>query len=274
MCNLPKGGIAIQESDHKKRDAAHVQSVGRAIKLLETLAEYARDISLTELAKAVGWPPSTVHGLLSTLRDHHYVEQAPVSGHYRLGIRLFELGNIVARGWDIRELAAPHMQRLNSELGEMVQLATVDRDEVLYIDRLDSNRLMRIVSDIGARLPMHCTGLGKAMLAYLNESEVRKIAKKSGLPAMTPKTITALPDLLKELEKVRENGYAIDDCEIMEGLRCVAAPILNRNNKADYAISVSGFSVNMQGERLEKVIQKVTAAAKQISEDIGVRTSR
>lgn len=151
----------------QEKNASHVQSVAHALMLLDMLARENREMSLTEIANTVGWPKSTVHGLIATMRDYSYIDQSPTTGYYRLGIRLFELGNLVARNWDIRALALPAMQDLNNRLGEMVQLATEDKGEVLYLEKLDSTHMMRIVSEIGTRLPMHCTGLGKVLLANM-----------------------------------------------------------------------------------------------------------
>ncbi|MDR3121339.1 MAG: helix-turn-helix domain-containing protein, partial [Clostridiales bacterium] len=117
---------------------SHVQSVARALQVVELLAHENREVTLTEIAEKMGWPKSTAHGMLATLRDYRFVDQSPLNGRYRLGIRLFEFGHQVARSWDIRALALPHMQQLNRQYGEMVQLATEDRGEVLYIEKLDS----------------------------------------------------------------------------------------------------------------------------------------
>lgn len=260
------------ESSSKTFGTAHVQSVDRALVLIEILARENRELSLTEIAHLAGRPKSTVYGLLATLGVHQYVEQSPVTGHYRLGIRLFELGNIVARSWNIREIALPVMQQLNSRLNEMVQLATDDKGEVLYLEKVDSTHIMRIVSDIGTRLPMHCSGLGKVLLAAKTPAEVRWILNKKGMLRMTSHTITNLADMNRELEQVRQQGYAIDDREIMDSLRCVAAPIYNRNGQVQFALSVSGFSSTMVGAHFENCIQCLVQAADKISHGMGYRT--
>lgn len=252
-------------------NTSHVQSVARAITLLDLLARENREMPLTEIAKAVNWPKSTVHGLIATLRDHSYVDQSPVTGCYRLGVRLFELGNIVARSWDIRTISLPAMQNLNNLLGEMVQLATEDKGEVLYLERLDSTHMMRIVSEIGARLPMHCTGLGKVLLAYKRPAEIKWILSKHGMPPMTARTITDREVLERELIKIRRQGYAVDDREVMDSLRCIAAPIYDRSENVKYAVSVSGLANSLQGERLEKVIGELIRTADSISYAMGYR---
>lgn len=255
----------------EKPSSSHVQSVERAIQLVDLLASEGQELSLTEISKAMGWPKSTVHGLLSTLRENNYVEQSAVSSRYRLGIRLFELGNTVARSWDIRAVALPVMQGLNRKLGEMVHLATEDKGEVLYIEKLDSRQMFRIVSETGVRLPMHCSGLGKVLLAFKTRTEVKWILTKRGMTRMTQHTITDPQILEKELARIRSQGYGVDDREIMDSLRCVAAPIFTKEGKAAYAVSVSGLADNMTGERLESIIHLVKEAAATISHQMGHR---
>lgn len=253
---------------------AHVQSVEKALIVLETLSRENREMSLTEIAGMLDWPKSTVHGLLATLREYQFIDQSRTSGHYGLGIRLFELGSQVARNWNIRQVARPVMHRLNDLFGETVQLATEENGEVLYIDKLESNQMMRIVSEIGARLPMHCTGLGKALLAHKTPAEIRGIIKKRGMRAMTAHTIVTQDALEMELSRIRTLGYAIDDRETMEGLRCMAVPIHDREGCVRYAISISGLSASLQGERFDEMLGAVREAAEEISYAMGCRLSQ
>lgn len=251
--------------------STHVQSVERALLLLNLLAKEQRDMQLTEISKKLDWPKSTVHGLLSTLREYEYISQSSETGKYGLGIRLFELGNVVARGWEIRSAALPHLQRLGKALSETVHLATDVNGEVLYIEKLDYAQGMRIVSETGARLPMHCSGLGKVLLAHKSPAEIKRIIRLRGLPAQTERTITTPERLMEELREVRENGYAIDDREIMDGLRCVAAPVRNSEGRVQYAVSVSALARNMEQPRLDATIREVTHAAAEISRAMGYR---
>lgn len=255
----------------KDGSASHVQSVARALQLLELMAQENREMGLTEIAQAMNWPKTTVHGLIATLRDYHYVDQSPVSGRYRLGVRLFEMGNIVARSWDIRSVARPVMEELNKRLGEMVQLATEDKGEVLYLEKLDSAHMVRIVSEVGARLPMHCSGLGKVLLAYKSPAEVKWIISKHGMRRMTAHTITEREMLERELAKIRQLGYAIDDREVMEGLRCIAVPIYDSDGAVKYAVSVSGLAERMQGSHFDMVKDELIRSAESISYTMGYR---
>jgi len=258
--------VSVQDNN-----PSHVQSVARALHVLELLAEENREMSLTEISARLNWPKSTLHGILTTLRDYRLADQSTVNGRYRLGIRLFEYGQKVARSWDIHSAALPVMQELNRTFGEMVQLATEDNGEVLYIEKLDSTRIIRIVSEVGARLPMHCSGLGKVLLAYKSPADVKHILAKSGMPRMSRNTITDIRRLNEELDEVRAQGYAVDNCEIMEGLRCVAAPIYERNGAVKYAISVSGLAEVLSGDYYEMVRVAVIRAAAEISRSMGYR---
>ncbi|MBS7525290.1 IclR family transcriptional regulator [Fusibacter paucivorans] len=250
-------------SDAKK--SAHVKSVERAFILVEELAKEPREYSLTEISRTLNWPKSTVHGLLSTLVQYRYVDQSPETGRYRLGIRFFELGMHVGRMWDIRGVASPYIQKLNQTLGEMVQLGTEDKGEVLYLDKIDSLHLIRLVSEIGGRLPLHCTGLGKVLLAYMPSDQMHFIIRKHGLKRFTDRTITTLPLLEKDLSAIRDQGYAMDDGEIMEGIRCIAAPIFDGRNHVRYAVSVSGLLADMKGTKLGQVKASVVRTADEIS---------
>ncbi|MDR1066142.1 MAG: IclR family transcriptional regulator [Clostridiales bacterium] len=254
-----------------RRDRSHVQSVERALRIIDVLAAENHDMSLTEVSNALEWPKSTVHGLITTLRDFSFVEQSPLTGKYSLGVKLFELGNIVARGWNIREVALPFMRRLSETTGETAHLAAEDNGDVLYIEKIDSARAFRIVSEIGARLPIHCTGLGKAILAHKTPAEIRRIFLRNDLRAMTPNSITSLEKLEKELERIRKDGFAVDNGEVMEGLRCVAAPIRDKNGNVNYAVSVSGVLGNMYGARFDKIVETLKKTAEDIMFGMGYR---
>lgn len=234
--------------------------------LLDFLSESTEGMSLTQLSQRAKLPKSTIHGLLATLREGKFVDQDAETGHYRLGIRLFELGNKVARSWDIRDAALPVMKRLNKEFGETVHLGAEDNGEVLYLEKIAPDSLVSIVSDVGLRLPMHCSGLGKVLLAQKSKTELRRFLELKGLPALTYRTITSAESLEKELIQIREQGYAMDDGETMEGLRCVAAPIFDTDERARFAISISGQIRDMYGKRLDRIIEETKAAAEDIAQ--------
>jgi Transcriptional regulator len=251
-----------------------IKSLQKAIRILDILKDAADGMSLAEICSRIKLSKSTVHGLISTMRDENFIEQSPTDGKYKLGVRLFELGNAVARNWDVRKVALYHMKKLLADFGETVHLVKLDQNEVLYIDKLEGIKALRIVSEIGTRLPLYCTGVGKAMMAYLPEYEIERFMRKITFVKFTPNTITNLEALKRELESVRKRGYAEDNQEIMEGLTCIAAPIFDHAGNAIYAISVSGPTYRFDHEMREKAIHMVKEAAMNISVHIGYRKKR
>ena len=242
-----------------------IQSVDRALRILDIISDAEDGLTLAQIAQMIELPKSTVHGLVSTLRDHRYIKQSDEDGRYLMGMKLFEMGTKAARSWDIRDAAKPAMRWLSKEFGETVHLGCEDNGEVLYLDKIAADSLITIVSDIGARLPMHCSGIGKALLAHKSDSEINRYIFNKGLIPLTGRTITNKDAFLAELEKVKEQGFAIDDGEIMEGLRCVGAPIFDTDGLVRYAISVSGQVKDIYGKRLERLIIETKRAAKEIS---------
>lgn len=255
----------------RAKRGSYVRSLAKALEVIDLLANSNEDMRLGEIAKRLQLPKSTVYGILNTLRDKGYVDQSPFDGRYRLGVRLFEVGSSVARRWDVYVVAGPFIQKLLEEFGETVHLVMLDKGEVLYIDKRETRQSLRIVSQVGMRLPAHCTGVGKVLLAHLPESEVRRIVAEKGLKVYTPNTISSLPRLLSELEKIREQGYAVDNEEIMQGLRCVAAPVRNHEGRVIAAISISGPVSRISGERFTQAVNLVTETAGNISRALGFR---
>lgn len=248
-----------------------IKSVSKALKIIDLLAENRREMTLGEISKEMKLAKSTAYGLLATLRDSNYIEQSPFDGKYRLGIRLFEVGNIVANTWDVRQLAAPYIQLLVDDLEETVHLVVLDKGEVLYIDKRESKQSFRMVSEVGSRLPAHCTGVGKVLLAHLPACELKRIIAAKGLKRYTENTITDLKALEEVLIKTRQQGYAIDNEEIMNGLRCVAVPIWDYSGKVCAAISISGPISRMVDEHFDKVIQHMMKTGLDISGSLGFR---
>lgn len=250
---------------------ARIQSVARALTIIDVMAEAGGELALNEIAGRLGLAKTTVHGLISTLKTFGYVEQSAFSGKYKLGVRLFEVGNIVSNGWEVRVVAVPYIQKLVEEMGETVHLVILDRYEVLYIDKRESSGSLHIASQVGMRLPAHCTGVGKVLMAYLSPQERHQIIKTRGLPRFTRNTLTDPVALEAELEKIKKQGYAVDNEEIMDSLRCVAAPIRDQSGKVISALSVSGPVSRMQGERFEKALRLCVATAAEISANLGYR---
>jgi DNA-binding IclR family transcriptional regulator len=248
-----------------------VQVLDRAIAIIDALAGDGVDASLMDLSEKLHLHKSTAHRLLMILERHRFVERQPNTGRYQLGLRLFELGSEAIARFDIRERARLHLERLVLEVDETVHLCVLDAGEVLYLDKIEPSRSVRMASRIGRRSAVHCTAVGKAMLAHLPEREVEKILEQRGMARLTPKTIVTMADLKADLETVRVRGYAIDNEEAEEGLRCVGAAILGRNGRPLGAISASAPSFRLPLEKVPAVAAAICAAARALSEESGYR---
>ena len=221
-----------------------IQVIERMMKLLDVLSYYHDPVSLKQLAMETGLHPSTAHRILGTMSVNGFVERAD-PGTYRLGIRLLELGNLVKSRINIRDSAMPLMQQLHQKIGESVNLGVRQGDEIVYVERTSSGRSsVRVVHLVGARAPLHVTAVGKLYLVEDGAQKVKEYAKRTGLPGCTPTSITKLPALEKELERVRRLGVAFDNEEIESGLRCIAAPV-----RDDMGELVAGLSVSSPTER-------------------------
>jgi DNA-binding IclR family transcriptional regulator len=246
-----------------------VQVLDRALAIIDTLATEREDVSLMQMSGKLGLHKSTAHRLLMILERHRMVEREPNTGRYRLGLRLFELGALAIARFDIRERARPHIERVLFETEETVHLCVLDAGEVLYVDRVEPSRSVRMASKIGRLSPAHCSSVGKAMLAHLPEREVDDIVRQHGLPRMTPHTIVTPADLKADLKAIRERGYAIDNEEAEEGVRCVGAVVLGHDGRPLGAISTSAPSFRLTMERVPAVAAAVCRAAWALSIESG-----
>jgi len=239
--------------------------------LLACLAQARGPLSLSELSARTGIPKATAHGLLASMRSSAVVEQSAEDGKYRLGIRLFEYGCVVSRGWNVLEAAAEPMRRAAEETGETVSIAALDRGEVLVLDCADAHSDLRVVSEKGARLPIHCTSQGKLLLAYLPEAQRRSLLRSCGFAAYTPHGHTSAASLEAELADILERGYAIENGEYRIGLRSVAAPVFDVNGQAAYAVCVVGMFRRINSPELERAAGLLLEAAERISFGLGYR---
>ena len=235
------------------------------MKLLDVLSYYHEPVSLKQLALETDLHPSTAHRILGAMTSSGFVERAK-PGTYQLGIRLLELGNLVKSRINIRDSAMPLMQRLHREIGESVNLGVRQGDEIVYVERTSSGiSSVRVVHLVGARAPLHVTAVGKLFLVEDGRQKVGEYAKRTGLPGLTPASLTSLQKLERELERVRRHGVAFDNEEIEQGLRCVAAPI-----RDDSGELVAGLSVSAPADRYNPDWSvTVRQAAAEISAAIG-----
>jgi IclR family acetate operon transcriptional repressor len=253
-----------------ERQASGVQSVERALTLLETLADAGGELSLTQMAAAAGLPLPTIHRLVRTLVDRGYIRQLP-SRRYSLGPRLINLGERASG--TLAEWARPRLADLVTALGETANLTMLDGDKVAYVAQVESPHPMRMFTEVGNRVPLHSTGVGKVLLAQMNDRDLASVVQRIGLPALTPASITDVDVFISEIRAARERGYAMDDEETQLGVRCVAVPLLG--GPSTFALSVSGPAVRMGSDLIQRAVPLLQAAAKGLVDDVtGVQTDR
>jgi len=225
-------------------------------------------MSLKDLSRKASLNPSTAYRILNTLEAHGLVQQDPMTRYYGLGLQVLQLAAAVRSQLDLRETARPFLRGLAKEAGETANLVTFEGDEAVYIDQLFSSQPIRAFTQIGARVPLHCTGVGKVLLASL-PSEERETRLQMGLPAFTKNTITNPYHLSEELVKISDQGFALDIEERQEEVRCIAAPILDDEAKVTAAISISGPAHRLTLDRMNQLVPMVVHAALEISSQLG-----
>ena len=248
----------------------NIKSIVKMSKIIDVIAFEQSALSLSELSQRLGIAKSTLHGLLSTLVNIRYLEQEQDTGRYKLGVQLFELGSQIANTWSEKTIAKSYMKKLVEETGETVHLGMLSNGEVLYVDKQEANSSIRIDTAPGAKLPLHCTGVGKVLLAYSDESEIEKILS-SKLNKYTDQTIDNAVALRKQLVEIRKVGYSFDNQEFVDGLRCVAAPIFDYQKKVIFALSISGPLSRMKQTEIMKYRDLLVNATKEISQKLGYR---
>jgi DNA-binding IclR family transcriptional regulator len=248
-----------------------VQVLDRAFAILDAISNHGRDVSLVELSDRVKLHKSTVHRLLMILESYRMVERDPQTGRYHLGLRLFELGTIAIGSFNVRDRAGRYLERVVFEVDETVHFCVLDGGEALYLEKIEPTKSVRMASRIGRRVPVHCTAVGKALLARLRDREVDDILRKHGLQRYTSRTITTPAELKTELAGIRDRGYSVDNEEIEEGVRCVACAVMDHAERPLAAISVSAPAFRLPMEKVPVVAASVMRAAIELSQECGYR---
>jgi IclR family acetate operon transcriptional repressor len=242
---------------------SRVQSIDRALMLVELIADSGGSLRLADLEAATGLPLPTVHRLVKSLTHNGYLRQEP-SRAYTLGPRLIRLGEISARG--LGSWAMPHLHRAVAEMGETANLAVLEGDEVLYVAQVPSPHSMRMFTEVGRRVSAHCTGVGKALLSQLDDESVLDLLSRTGMPSRTPLTVTDPEVLLAEVHRIRQDGWAADRGEQENGVWCVAAPIGGAS--ARVALSVSGPAGRLTEERVCEIGPALRDIATELGRDL------
>jgi IclR family acetate operon transcriptional repressor len=246
-----------------------VQSVVRALSILDALAASEGGLTLSVLARRVALPPSSAHRLLTTLQREHFVRFHQESRSWLVGVRAFTVGNAFLQGRDVVNLARPYMRRLMEESNETVNLYLLVGSDPVCKAQVPSRLVTRAISKPGGTLHVHRSAAGKAMLSRSTQREVAEIVEHRGMARATANTIVSFDRLVDDLARTRARGFAIDDEEFTPGLRCVAAPIVDENGVSQAALSVAGPSGRMLDKRLMELGQTIGAAARLLSRELG-----
>lgn len=246
-----------------------IQSVDRALEILDFLKTTPKGYGVTEIATHLQVAKSTAHRLLSTLEERHYIQQLEDS-NYALGLKFIEMNQHVTKHLDILSIAHPLLEKLCEEVDEIVHLVQLRGDEVVYIDKVEPNQSIRIYSQIGRTAQLYCTGVGKVLLAYRSEDYLQRYLKKHpDFKAYTPYTVKNEAELRKRIQDILKNGYGFDDQEHELDICCVAAPIFDYSGEANYAISITSPTSRMTDTKQAAIIDKLLAFSKALSKQMG-----
>jgi IclR family acetate operon transcriptional repressor len=250
---------------------AQVQSLTRGLSILEAIAKAEAGLSLTDVAQRAGLPPSTAHRLLSTLEKMGYVFQAGDLGLWYVGLQSFTVGSsfLTARDWVAQ--SHPGMRRLMQQAGETANLAILDGTEAVFIDQVQCQETMRTIVRLGSRVPLHASGVGKAIFASLPNEQIDAILKVKGLPRITENTITSPETMWASLRVIRQRGYSFDDEEHLVGTRCVASAIYDEHGEGLGAISLAGPVSRLPDARIKQLGPVVAHIAEDITKRLGGR---
>jgi IclR family acetate operon transcriptional repressor len=246
-----------------------VQSVDRALLIIETLAEDDEGYRLSDLAVRTGLSTSTAHRLLATLEKRRFVQFDRYESKWHVGAQSFAVGATFARRRNFVAQAMPYLRKLRDQTRETANLAVVDDESIIVLTRMESREIMRSLTKVGGRVAMVASGVGKAVLATYSDEDVNAIIRRQGMPRLTEKSIVRPGELFRELETIRRQGYAVDDEEARIGLRCVAAVVYSDCSEPLAAISVSGMTSRVTVDRLPVLGRAVRDVAAELTIVLG-----
>lgn len=252
------------------KDKKRVQSIDRAVAILECFSEENKEYRLSEISEKLDLNKSTVHGIITTLKYHGFVSQDEETQKYKLGIRFIEFGQLVVNSINIRDAASPVIDELCGRIDETVHIGMLDGLDIVWIEKKECTKSVKISTKIGGRLPAYTTADGKVLLSYLEEGKLKKYLPKK-IPQFTKNTITRKADFVKRLIEIKKNGYAIDNEEFVEGIKCVAAPIFDHNGNAKFCLSTTAPAFRMNDEKILDLVAVIKEAADEISRNIGYK---
>jgi len=251
-----------------KKDTGIIHSLDKGLYLLEIIEQAHQPLNLQELWRKLKWDKATIYRLLVTLEKRGYLHRDPQTRQYSLGIKICALYDSLIRKLDLQQITKPHLAQLVKQTGQTAHLAVAVGGCIVFIDRAVGSEILSVNTQIGAMEPLHCTALGKAFLAYSEEGMQEELLS-GPLNRFTPKTIVGKRELREEMTRIRSRGYAVDDEEYLEGIRCIAAPILNSQGLPVALIGISGPKTRIRGSRIKEYGEEIRQVSLEISKQFG-----
>jgi IclR family transcriptional regulator, KDG regulon repressor len=258
----------MRKSLHLTQETPSI-AVVRALSILEAVAGRANGLTNSEIALRMKIPKSSASYILRALESAGFVRRNRETGKYHLGSAVISLGHRALAGLDIRQIAQPVLRNLVERYGFSAHLAILDRGQAMYIERFESSGFVRMNTWIGRRMDLHSTAVGKVLAAHLPKDEAEALFRGKDLTRYTPDTITLHGRLMKELEKVKVQGYGVDDEENSVGVRCVAVPVFNAEGSVEAAVGVTSIVGELEKAALPKIAEHLKVAARKISTALG-----
>jgi DNA-binding IclR family transcriptional regulator len=278
VTDVPSSAETLGSKSNTSETAAHlsapktqsVPTLAKALQIFEALAISKRGKTLSQLSRTLGLPKSSAHSILLTFEREGYLERDDLTGAFRVGSRLFKIANMALGGVSLREQASSHLRRLKDKTGLTVHMAIPENDEAVLIERIAPEGQLSISTWIGKRMGLHCTALGKALLANASDEDVTRLVRPRML-RHNDNTISSVNRLCREIENVRKLGYSLDDEEEELGIRCLGAPVFDQAGEVVAAISVAGDTRQIDGEKFTAFVHLVKSTAQAISFQLGYR---
>lgn len=252
------------------KNTGRVQSIDRAVAILECFSENKCELKLSEIACKLDLNKSTVHGLLNTLKHHGFIDQDQETQKYRLGLRFLGFSDLVISSIDVGNIASPVIEKVCEEIEETVHVAMLDGSDIVYIGKRECNKSIKTSTKIGARFPAYYTADGKIILCHMDREKLNELVPDK-IKRLTSTTITDKQELFKALAEMKDKGYAVDNEGVIRGLSCVAAPIINHMGDVKYSLSVTGPTVRMAEDKIKKYAEIIKEATIEISYKIGYK---
>jgi DNA-binding IclR family transcriptional regulator len=245
-----------------------VPALERGLAILELVAKSHRGLTFSQIARSLDFPKSSIHCLLLTFEREGYLRRSEATGKYVCGMKLVRIANLALEGIILREKATPLLRTLMERAGLTVHMAILERNEVVLIAKAEPPGVPRVATWIGKRIDVHCTSLGKCLIAWLPEEEIERLTRGRGLLRHNENTIASLGKLKKELERTRRRGYAVDDEEEEIGVRCIGAPVFGQEGHVVAAMSVSGTIEQIHPGNCSELAGLVKHVAGEVSQQL------